>query len=91
MCRPKQKLSSDERKKILLDIADALEANEDLIRSENEMDVEAAQDAGYEKSLVARMRLKPGKVSLLLNVLTICSFCSYELFNLLFFIEHMYR
>lgn len=59
---PKQKLSSEERKKILLDIADALEANEDAIRSENEADIEAAQGAGYEKSLVARMTLKPGKV-----------------------------
>jgi len=59
---PKQKLSSEERKKILLDIADALEANEDAIRSENEADVEAAQAAGYEKSSVARMTLKPGKV-----------------------------
>lgn len=57
-----QKLSSEERKKILLDIADALEANEDAIRSENEADVEAAQYAGYEKSLIARMTLKPGKV-----------------------------
>ncbi|KAG2601936.1 hypothetical protein PVAP13_5KG627200 [Panicum virgatum] len=58
-----KKLSSEERKKILLDIADALEANEDAIRRENEADVEAAQDAGYEKSLVARMTLKPGKIT----------------------------
>jgi delta-1-pyrroline-5-carboxylate synthetase len=55
-------LSSDERKKILLDVADALEANVDLIRTENEADVAAAQDAGYEKSLIARLTLKPGKV-----------------------------
>lgn len=59
-----QKLSSEERKQILLDIADALEANEDAIMSENDADVEAAQVAGYEKSLVARMTLKPGKVLL---------------------------
>ncbi|CAL4946586.1 unnamed protein product [Urochloa decumbens] len=58
-----QKLSSEERKKILLDIADALEANEDAIRSENEADIEAAQGAGYEKSLIARMTLKPGKIT----------------------------
>ncbi|AQK99423.1 Delta 1-pyrroline-5-carboxylate synthetase isoform 1 [Zea mays] len=58
-----QKLSSEERKQILLDIADALEANEDAIRSENDADVEAAQVAGYEKSLVARMTLKPGKIT----------------------------
>lgn len=60
--RLKQNLSSEERKKILLDVADALEANEDLIRSENEADVAAAQVAGYEKPLVARLTIKPGKV-----------------------------
>jgi delta-1-pyrroline-5-carboxylate synthetase len=60
----KQNLSSDERKKILLDVADALEENEDLIKTENEADVAAAQDAGYEKSLIARLTLKPGKVAL---------------------------
>ena len=58
----KQNLSSEERKKILLDIADALEANQDLILSENEADLAAAQDSGYEKSLVSRMTLKAGKV-----------------------------
>ena len=42
----KQNLSSDERKKILLDVADALEENEDLIRTENEAYVAAAQDDG---------------------------------------------
>lgn len=57
-------MSSEERKKILLDIADALEENEKAITFENEADVEAAQDAGYEKSLIARMTLKPGKVVL---------------------------
>jgi delta-1-pyrroline-5-carboxylate synthetase len=60
----KQNLSSDERKKILLDVADALEENVDLIRTENEIDVSAAQEAGYEPSLVARLTLKPGKVAL---------------------------
>ncbi|XP_062231555.1 delta-1-pyrroline-5-carboxylate synthase 1-like [Phragmites australis] len=58
-----QNLSSDERKKILLDVADALEASEVLIRTENEADVAAAQDAGYEKSLVARLTMKPGKIA----------------------------
>jgi len=56
-----QALSSEERKQILLKIADALEANEKIIRIENEADVTAAQEAGYEKSLVARLALKPGK------------------------------
>ncbi|KAL9316318.1 hypothetical protein ACSQ67_017319 [Phaseolus vulgaris] len=50
------------RKQILLKIVDALEANEKIIRIENEADVTTAQEAGYEKSLVARLALKPGKV-----------------------------
>ncbi|KAK6234257.1 hypothetical protein QUC31_006663 [Theobroma cacao] len=58
-----QALSSQERKKILLDIADALEANEKVITIENEADVAAAQQAGYEKSLISRLALKPGKIS----------------------------
>ncbi|XP_017430431.2 delta-1-pyrroline-5-carboxylate synthase isoform X2 [Vigna angularis] len=62
-----QALSSEERKQILLKIADALEANEKIIRIENEADVTAAQEAGYEKSLVARLALKPGKIASLAN------------------------
>ncbi|KHG12117.1 Delta-1-pyrroline-5-carboxylate synthase [Gossypium arboreum] len=58
-----QALSSQERKKILLDIADAFEANEKLITVENEADVAAAQQAGYEKSLISRLALKPGKIA----------------------------
>lgn len=62
-----QAISSHDRKKILLDIADALEANEKLIKTENEADVTTAQQAGYEKSLIARLALKPGKISSLAN------------------------
>ncbi|KAE7996717.1 hypothetical protein FH972_001416 [Carpinus fangiana] len=62
-----QAMSSHYRKKILLDIADALEANEKLINTENEADILAAQQAGYEKSLIARLALKPGKISSLAN------------------------
>ncbi|KAJ4704591.1 Delta-1-pyrroline-5-carboxylate synthase [Melia azedarach] len=58
-----QGLQSQDRKKILLDIADALEANEGLIKVENEADVAAAREAGYEKSLISRLALKPGKIS----------------------------
>ncbi|KAK9683352.1 hypothetical protein RND81_10G134200 [Saponaria officinalis] len=58
-----QALTSQERKKILLDIADALEANEAVIKSENDIDVAAAELAGYDRSLVARLALKPGKIS----------------------------
>ncbi|MBA0666411.1 hypothetical protein Goklo_002823 [Gossypium klotzschianum] len=61
-----QAMHSDDRRKILLDIADALEANESLIKVENEADVADAQDAGYDKSLVARLALKPGKASIYL-------------------------
>lgn len=46
----------------MLDIADALEAKEEEILAENEADVAAAQQAGYEKSLISRLALKPGKV-----------------------------
>lgn len=55
-------MSSHERSKILLDVAAALEASEKLITAENEADVAEALKAGYEKSLVSRLALKPGKV-----------------------------
>nr|AQZ26218.1 delta-1-pyrroline-5-carboxylate synthase transcript variant [Beta vulgaris subsp. vulgaris] len=58
-----QALPAQERKRILFDIADALEDNEELIKTENDADIAAAQQAGYEKSLVARLALKPGKIS----------------------------
>ncbi|KAL6123649.1 hypothetical protein ACLB2K_076168 [Fragaria x ananassa] len=62
-----QAMTSEQRKKILLDIADAIEANAKKINVENEADVSAAQQAGYEKSLVARLALKPGKITSLAN------------------------
>ncbi|KAL6977401.1 Delta-1-pyrroline-5-carboxylate synthase [Sarracenia purpurea var. burkii] len=62
-----QTMSPQDRSKILLDIADALEANEKLITVENEADIAAAQQVGYEKSLIARLALKPGKISSLAN------------------------
>ncbi|GAB2261051.1 hypothetical protein Droror1_Dr00011906 [Drosera rotundifolia] len=47
-----QALSSDDRKKILLDVADALEANEEIIKAENDSDVaEAQQIASLAKSI----------------------------------------
>nr|GME13565.1 delta-1-pyrroline-5-carboxylate synthase [Ipomoea batatas] len=58
-----QALAPQERRNILLDIADALEANEKEILTENEADVDAAQQAGYDPSLVARLALNPGKIS----------------------------
>ncbi|XP_019450425.1 PREDICTED: delta-1-pyrroline-5-carboxylate synthase-like isoform X2 [Lupinus angustifolius] len=58
-----QVLSSEERSKILLAVADALENNESMIRSENEADIVAAEGAGYEKPLISRLSLKPEKIS----------------------------
>ncbi|KAL9231389.1 hypothetical protein vseg_006623 [Gypsophila vaccaria] len=58
-----QALTSQERKNILLDIADALEKNESVIKSENDIDVAAAELAGYDRSLVARLALKPAKIT----------------------------
>ncbi|KAG6395330.1 hypothetical protein SASPL_145973 [Salvia splendens] len=62
-----QAMSSHERSKILLSVADALEASEKLITAENEADVAEALKAGYDKALVSRLALKPGKVSSLAN------------------------
>lgn len=61
-CNMLQALSSEDRKQILHAIADALEANEKTIRAENELDVAAAQEAGLEESLVARLVMTSGKV-----------------------------
>ncbi|XP_041028228.1 delta-1-pyrroline-5-carboxylate synthase-like isoform X3 [Juglans microcarpa x Juglans regia] len=60
--RQLQAQQPQERRKILLDIADALEANESMILVENEADVSAAQLAGYEKSLISRLALTPRKI-----------------------------
>ncbi|GER34893.1 delta-1-pyrroline-5-carboxylate synthase [Striga asiatica] len=64
-----QAMPSQERSKILLDVADALEASEKLIMAENETDIAEAQLAGYEKSLVSRLALKPGKIKSLANAI----------------------
>ncbi|KAA8518949.1 hypothetical protein F0562_016277 [Nyssa sinensis] len=60
-----QGLPSGDRRKILLDMADSLEANESLIKVENDTDVDVAQRAGYDESLVSRLTLKPGKIAAL--------------------------
>ncbi|XP_057742871.1 delta-1-pyrroline-5-carboxylate synthase-like isoform X1 [Arachis stenosperma] len=62
-----QVLNSEERRKILLAVADALEKNEGMIRVENEADVAAAEAAGYERSLISRLTLKPEKISSLVR------------------------
>ncbi|GER57244.1 delta 1-pyrroline-5-carboxylate synthase [Striga asiatica] len=50
-----QSISSDERKQILLDVSDELEAKASLIEIENEADVAAARAAGYDESLISRL------------------------------------
>lgn len=74
-----QAMPSEERSKILLKIADALESSEKLILAENEADVAEAQHAGYEKSLVSRLVLKPGKVRGILNLLMVVHFKCYQM------------
>lgn len=46
----------------MLDIANALEASQKEIISENEADVAAAEAAGYAKALISRLTLTPQKV-----------------------------
>uniref|UniRef100_A0A0C9S5L2 Delta-1-pyrroline-5-carboxylate synthase n=1 Tax=Wollemia nobilis TaxID=56998 RepID=A0A0C9S5L2_9CONI len=58
-----QGLTSADRRKILLDVADALEANEELIRKENEIDVRIAKEARIADALVSRLTLKLEKIS----------------------------
>ncbi|KAL6503725.1 Delta-1-pyrroline-5-carboxylate synthase [Orobanche gracilis] len=62
-------LCHQKRNKILMDVADALEASEKLIIAENETDVAEAHQAGYEKSLVSRLALKPGKIKSLASAI----------------------
>ncbi|XP_071734120.1 delta-1-pyrroline-5-carboxylate synthase-like [Rutidosis leptorrhynchoides] len=66
-----QGMPAEERSKILLAIADALEANEKIIIHENEADVANAQDDSYDLSLVNRLALKPGKVSSLAKAIRV--------------------
>ncbi|KAI3447717.1 hypothetical protein Pfo_004382 [Paulownia fortunei] len=58
-----QSISSQERRKILFDVADALEAKKTLIEVENEADIVAAHEAGYDESLISRLVLNPVKAS----------------------------
>lgn len=50
-----------------MDVAAALEANEQFIVLENDADIETAREAGYDESLVARLALKPSKVGIYFN------------------------
>ncbi|GMJ12324.1 delta 1-pyrroline-5-carboxylate synthase 2 [Hibiscus trionum] len=60
-----QTMKSEDRRKLLLGIADALEANEGSIMAENAADVAAAEAEGYDKALISRLALKPGKIAAL--------------------------
>ncbi|KAH1241892.1 Delta-1-pyrroline-5-carboxylate synthase 1 [Glycine max] len=63
----KEVLNSEERRKILLAMADALEINESVIRLENGADVADAEEMGYEKALISRLTLRPEKISSLVK------------------------
>ncbi|KAF7144485.1 hypothetical protein RHSIM_Rhsim04G0162000 [Rhododendron simsii] len=65
--RKLQGLSSKDRAKILFNIAASLEANEGLIMVENDLDVAAAESAGYDRSLISRLALTPWKASSILG------------------------
>ncbi|KAL3622852.1 Delta-1-pyrroline-5-carboxylate synthase [Castilleja foliolosa] len=58
-----QRVTSEERRQILLDVADVLEEKASLIEVENEGDVEAAHEAGYDDSLISRLVLNRAKIS----------------------------
>ncbi|EFJ17662.1 hypothetical protein SELMODRAFT_444883 [Selaginella moellendorffii] len=58
-----QSLTSGERQNILYNVADALERNEETIRSENQADVRLAEELGIAKPLLSRLTLKPGKIA----------------------------
>lgn len=58
-----QSLSTAERRTVLLDVAEALETKEEVIRHQNEADVAAARQAKIAQPLVDRLTMKPGKVS----------------------------
>ncbi|KAH1199105.1 Delta-1-pyrroline-5-carboxylate synthase 1 [Glycine max] len=63
----KEVLNSEERRKILLAMADALKNNESVIRLENGADVADAEEMGYEKALISRLTLRPEKISSLVK------------------------
>ncbi|CAK8541731.1 unnamed protein product [Lathyrus sativus] len=65
--RKLQILNSEERRKILLDVAKAIEENESMIRIENGADVADAEEAGYERSLISRLTLRPEKIASLVK------------------------
>ncbi len=56
------KLSQNEKNEALLQIADALEANQDAILSANVVDVQRAKEKGIKESLVDRLSLTPARI-----------------------------
>ncbi|XP_047312589.1 delta-1-pyrroline-5-carboxylate synthase 1-like [Impatiens glandulifera] len=76
--RKLQSRTSDERRGILIAVADALEANEELIIAENQVDVEEAEACGYDRSLISRLVMKPGKASIFFFLKTAALFLYLE-------------
>ncbi len=56
------KLSSDDKNRILLDVANALEESAKEIIAENDKDIEAAKENGMHEGLVDRLRLNDSRI-----------------------------
>ena len=68
----------------MLDVADALEANQNLIKVENEADISEAQQAGYEKPLIARLGLSAKKACTRFQYFNLC--CLYVFWSFIWFL-----
>jgi glutamate-5-semialdehyde dehydrogenase len=56
------KLSSEEKNRVLLRMAERLERRQDSLLQENEKDLESARKAGLSEALIDRIALNPGRI-----------------------------
>jgi len=57
-----QKLSSDEKNKCLMSVADGLLENKDILKAANETDVRLAREKGIKESLIDRLLLNDSRI-----------------------------
>jgi len=57
-----QKLSSDEKNKCLMSVADGLLENKDILKAANETDVRIAREKGIKESLIDRLLLNDSRI-----------------------------
>jgi len=57
-----QKLSSDEKNKCLMSVADGLLENKDILKAANETDVRLAREKGIKESLIDRLLLNDNRI-----------------------------